>query len=438
MSHVIAIVGRPNVGKSRLFNRLVDRGDEAIVHGEPGVTRDRQYGYGRDADGESFTVVDTGGLVRDADDGLMERMRDQAEIAIEEADAIVFVMDARAGLRPGDREIAEKLRHSETPVVFAVNKVDPGTDEHELLAEFYQLGVDLQPISAEHDRGIRPLRDALMAHRTEQPPVDEDDESIRCAIVGRPNVGKSTFLNALLGEERVITSQTPGTTRDSIDTRLTRDGREYLLIDTAGMRRKSNVAEGLEELAVIQSIRSIDRAEVAVILIDGPEGVTNQDQKIASVVERRGCACLLVVNKWDLVERRPETGDLYRDYVRHELEFLDWAPLFFASAKTGRRVGDVLGAVDRIHEHHGFRIETSTLNDFLEEATERHNPPMQGGRRVKFYYGTQVSTGPPTFVFFVNRPEDVADSYKRYLANRLREAFDFEGTPLRLHVKSRD
>ncbi len=437
MSHVIAIVGRPNVGKSRLFNRLVERGDEAIVHGEPGVTRDRKYGYGRH-DGEEYTLVDTGGLVRDADDSMMERMRDQAQIAIEEADAIVFVMDGRDGLRPGDREIARMLRESEKPTVFAVNKVDPGTVEHELLNDFYQLGVDLHPISAEHKIGISELEDELMAHRRPESEEEGDSSAIECAIVGRPNSGKSTFLNSLLGEDRVITSETPGTTRDSIDTRLTRGDREYLLIDTAGMRRESNVSEGLEELSVVQSIRSIDRANVALILIDGPEGVTHQDKKIASVVERRGCACVLLIYKWDLVEKYPDTGDLYRSYVREELDFLDWAPLFFISAKTGRRVGDVMDAVDRAYDNHGYRVTTSTLNDFLEAAVEEHNPPMQSGRRIKFYYGTQVSVRPPTFVFFVNHPEDVVDSYKRYLKNRLREAFDFEGTPLHLHVRSRN
>lgn len=438
MSRVIAIVGRPNVGKSRLFNRLIRKGDEAIVHGEPGVTRDRQYGQGTHED-EEYTVVDTGGMVEQAEDDLMERMRRQAEIAIREADAIVFVMDGRAGLRPGDQAIAEMLRESDEPVVFAVNKVDPGVDPYELLSEFYQLGVDLQPISAEHNRGIDALLDQLMAVPAGGRHVEvSGPHETRCAIVGKPNVGKSTLLNAILGEERVLTSEEPGTTRDSIDTRLRRDDREYLLIDTAGMRKKSNVDEGLEQLSVVQSIRSIDRADVALMMIEGPEGVTNQDKKIAGVVERRGCACVLLVNKWDLVERYPETGDLYRDYLREELNFLDWAPIIFTSAVTGRKIGTILDTVDTVHESYQRRIETSPLNDFLQEAKARHSPPMDGDRRVKLYYGTQVATEPPTFVFFANYPDAVRDSYKRYLENRLREAFDFDGTPIRIYIKSRD
>jgi len=438
MSEVVAIVGRPNVGKSRLFNRLIRKGDEAIVHGEPGVTRDRQYGQGTFHE-EEYTVIDTGGLVERADDDLMERMRRQAEVAMQQADVIAFVMDGRDGLMPGDRAIAEMLRESEKPVVYAVNKIDPGVDQYELLSEFYQLGEDLTPISAEHDRGI----DNLLEQLSEAPGRDRELElsgphEIRSAIVGKPNVGKSTMLNAILGEERVITSDEPGTTRDAIDTRLRRDDREYLLIDTAGMRKKSNVSEGLEQLSVVQSIRSIDRADVALLMIEGPAGVTNQDQKIASVVENRGCACIILVNKWDLVERYPETGDLYRDYLRDELSFLDWAPIIFTSAVTGRKVGTILDTIDRVHESYSRRINTSPLNDFLEEAVARHSPPLHKGHQVKLYYGTQVSAEPPTFVFFSNDPEGVPDSYRRYLANRLRETYDFGGTPIRVYIRSRD
>ena len=438
MSFVIAIVGRPNVGKSRLFNRLV-KGDEAIVHGEPGVTRDRQYGRGH-YDGEPYTVIDTGGLVLGTDDNLMDRMHDQAQIAMEEADAIIFMLDGRAGVMPGDREIAEKLRLSEKPTFFAVNKVDRGTNRDELLAEFYQLGVDLYAVSAEHDIGIRELMEDVMALREEEEAVEAAEEKpyVRCAVVGKPNAGKSTLVNRILGQDRIITSDTPGTTRDSIDTLFEREGREYLLIDTAGLRRKSNISEQLEELSVVQAIKSIDRADVALIVIEAPEGVTRQDKKIASVVERRGCACVILVNKWDLLDRREETGDMYRDYLREELGFLDWAPVIFISALTGRKTNRILDTIDHVERNYERRISTSTLNDFIEATVARHSPPLHKDRQVKIYYGTQVSTRPPTFVMFTNYPEGIEESYKRYLENRLREEFDFEGTPIRIYIRERD
>lgn len=438
MSRTVAIVGRPNVGKSRLYNRLSREGD-AIVHDEPGVTRDRQYSQA-EFNGQTFEVVDTGGLVMRPDDELLDRMRRQVAFALEEADVVIFVMDGRSGLLPSDREIADELRESGTPVVHAVNKIDPGTDRDELLADFWQLGVDLHPISAEHGRGIDALMDSVFSALAETDDVDQTDyESvIRCAVVGKPNVGKSSLINAILGEERVVTSESPGTTRDAVDTMFEHDGREFMLIDTAGLRKKSRVTEELEEASVYRSIKGIDRADVAVVVVDAGTGITAQDKKIAGVVENRGTACVLVLNKWDTIRKTPETGDLYRDYLQQEIPFLDYAPVLFTSALTGKSVPKVLGGVKDAHDEYTKRIDTSTLNDFLEKAVANHHPPaLDTGKAVRIYYGTQVSSRPPTVVLFTNEKEGIDGTYKRYLRNQMREAFGFVGTPIRIYVRER-
>ncbi len=462
MTFRIAIVGRPNVGKSRLFNRLT-RGTGAIVHDEPGVTRDRIYGEGT-YDDVAFEVIDTGGITETSDDTILERMRHQTDIAFDEADVVLFMMDGREGLVKGDHQIAERLRKAEKPVVFVVNKADERNKQHEYLADFYELGVELHPISAEHAIGIDGMMSAVfeaVGVTRPEPSYDEEDEfefdddsasdeeddseeelsgtdkPARCAVVGKPNAGKSTLVNAMLGEDRLITSEVPGTTRDAVDTHVIRGDDEYLLIDTAGMRKKSNVEEGLERASVVQAIRSIDRSDVAVLVIDGPMGITNQDKKIADVIESRGRGCVLVINKWDQIESRSDTGDLYNDYLSRELPWLDWAPRLVTSALTGRGVHKVLDAVDIAFTSYNRRIDTSTLNDFLQEVTARHSPPQEGGRAVKLYYMTQVAVRPPRFIFFGNRPDAVARSYRRFLENELREAFDFRGTPLRLMFRDR-
>jgi len=437
MSYIVAIVGRPNVGKSRLFNRVSGAGD-AIVHGEPGVTRDRQYAVGAHGDVD-YTVVDTGGMVPEGGEDLVERMHAQADVAIEEADAVILVLDARTGLMPADRQIAEKLRQSEKPVYIAVNKVDPGTQPEQMVAEFYELGADLFPISAEHDEGVAEMMDEVVADaRAMRPPDSEEVECPRCAVVGKPNVGKSTLVNKLLGDERLVTSDIPGTTRDAVDMTIERDGQRYQLIDTAGLRREANIDATLEELAVVHALKSIDRADVAAVLIEASEGVTRQDKKIADVVVGRGTACVVLVNKWDLLEKHEQTGDLYRAYLDRELDFLDWAPFHFISARTGRGIGPALESIDEAWENYRRRIDTSPLNDFVDGVVARHTPPTEKGREVKIYYATQAGTEPPTFVFFANYPEQIDDSYQRYLENELREAYQFRGTPIRIHVRERD
>jgi GTPase len=434
MSFLVAIVGRPNVGKSRLFNRLIES-QTAIVHDYEGVTRDRQYGDG-EWFGRHFTVIDTGGFVPDTEDPMLIQMRHQAQLALDEADAIIFVVDSRAGLTPADEEIYGMLRQTEKPLFCAVNKVDRWSDHEELLVEFYQLGAELYPISAEHGVGMDRLMDDVTAGLSIEE-VEVEEPFARIAVVGKPNAGKSSMINTLLGEDRLLTSDVAGTTRDAVDTHLRRHGKEYLIIDTAGLRRKRSIAHKLEEFAVVQAIRSIDRADVAILVIDAQDGITAQDKKIASVVQNRGRGCVILINKWDVIEKDNETAGHFIRHLREELPFVAYAPVLFVSALTGQRVHKILESVDRVFEEYQKRIQTSEVNRFLETTLAVHSPPMHGNKRVKFYFASQVSTRPPTFMFVVNYPAAVAPAYRKFLENQLREAYGFEGVPIKTVIRPR-
>lgn len=454
---IVAIVGRPNVGKSTLFNRLA-RDRKAIVESEPGVTRDRLYAPAEWA-GRSFTLVDTGGLDWDEETQVRVLTTRQAEIAIAEADVVVFVVDARAGLTPGDEAVAAVLRKSRKPVVIAANKVDDPSRES-LAAEFFRLGL-AEPISisAYHgtgtgelldavlarlpeacgDRGAEPGRDALNAEADGDGLREEEsgEDPVRVAVVGRPNVGKSSLVNRLLGEERVIVADEPGTTRDAVDVPFRRGSTGYVLVDTAGLRRKSRVAGGVERYSVLRTLRAIDRSDVVLLLLDGTQPLAEQDKRVAGYVAEAGRALVLVVNKWDLVAKDDLTYVAYEAVLRRELYFTSWAPVVFVSAKTGRNLGRLMETVDRVAENHRRRVPTSEVTRVFRDAVGVSPPPPVGRRRLRVSYVTQASVSPPTFVFFVNSPELATGSYERYLESRAREAWDFSGTPLRLLFRAK-
>jgi len=432
MKPLVAIVGRPNVGKSTLFNRLVEE-PRAIVEDLPGTTRDRLYADAQWG-GVAFTLIDTGGLVLWTEDELTMQVRRQVELAMAEAEAILFLVDVTEGLTAGDEEIAELLRVSQKPLFLVVNKAD--NEARRLAAtEFYSLGLgEPYPISALHGTGTGDLLDALVASFPPREEVEEA-EGVRIAIVGHPNVGKSSLLNALLGRERAIVSESPGTTRDAIDTQMSWDSQLVTLIDTAGIRRRGRVQRGVEQYSVLRALRAIQRAHVVVLLLDAPEGVTAQDTHIAGYAMEEARGIVLVVNKWDLMKEADASE--YGKGVRQAFRFIPYAPLLFVSALTGQRVGTVLEAALRVYQERLRRVPTSGLNRLLREAVASHSPPSKRGKRLRFYYATQAEVDPPTFVFFVNDPQLVHFSYRRYLENRLREAFGFEGTPLRLHFRRR-
>jgi len=436
MKPIVAIVGRPNVGKSTLFNRLLGH-RRAMVDDTPGVTRDRIYAHINRFD-KPFILVDTGGFEPVTSDRMLQQMREQSTLAMEEADVILFMMDARSGLTPADIEVAQMLRRVKKPVFFVINKVDGERLENES-AEFYSLGVDeLITISAEHNRGVVDLMERLMDVFPPADPREADEELTKIAVVGRPNVGKSSLVNRLLGFERVVANPTPGTTRDSIDTLFMCNKKPYLLIDTAGIRRKGKTTEKLEKYSVVDSLRSIERADVVLMVIDAAEGVTEQDERIAGYIHEAGRGCIFVINKWDALSKDNATFGAYTDKIRYGFRYLAYAPIVFVSALTGQRIGKIMSTVDEVMEQYVRRVTTSELNNVFSEATETHHAPLSHGRRVKFYFATQVATRPPSFVIFTNQPENIHFSYERYLVNRFREAFGFSGVPLRLMFRGRD
>jgi GTP-binding protein len=429
-------VGRPNVGKSTIFNRLIGR-RRALVDDMPGVTRDRNYGN-VDRFEIPFILVDTGGFEPVTADRLLQQMREQSRLAMVEADLILFVMDGREGLTQADKEVAEMLRQADKPVFYLVNKVD-GELQEAGIGDFYQLGVDnIFTISAEHNRGIGDLMEAVVAALPQRDVALAEDEVTKIAVVGRPNVGKSSLVNRLLGYERVVANPTPGTTRDSIDTYFTCKKKRYMLIDTAGIRRKGKTVEKIEKYSVMDALRSIERADVALIVIDAAQGVTEQDEKIAGYAYEAGRACIFVVNKWDIPEKDNSTFGNFVERIRTEFKYLPFAPIVFVSALTGQRIGQIMDEVANVMAQYTRRVTTSELNQVFTEAVESHHAPLFHGKRVKFYYATQVGTKPPAFVIFTNRPEGIHFSYERYLANRLREAFGFAGTPLNLMFRGRE
>jgi GTP-binding protein len=436
MKPIIAIIGRPNVGKSTLFNRLA-RKRMAIVEDEPGVTRDRNYAE-TSRDDRSFILVDTGGFEPTAKERLQQQIREQTEVAIEEADSILFLMDGKEGLMPTDIEVAGYLRKITKPIFYVVNKVD-GERQEEGVYDFYRLGVaPLYSISAEHGRGVSDLMDEVLKSLPPAPPQEERaEEEIRVALVGRPNVGKSSLLNKLIGRPRAVVDASPGTTRDAIDTPLLRGGRKYVFVDTAGIRRKSKVTKRLEKYSAIKALKSLARCDVVLILLDGFEGLTEQDARIAEFAEESGRGIVLVVNKWDLVKKDSFTLRGYQERIHREMKTLDYVPILFISALTGQRVAKIFATIEEVGAEHRKRISTSHLNKWLQETVRNYPPPHYRNRPVKLYYISQVTERPPTFIFSTNEPEGVGASYQRYLVHRLREGFGFTGTPLRLFFRKR-
>jgi GTPase len=437
MKPIVAIVGRPNVGKSTLFNR-VTRTKDALVDNFPGVTRDRHYGDACWNDVE-FTLVDTGGFTEG--DEFADEIRLQVRQTIGDADAIILLLDGKEGISPFDREMVDILRTVVKPVFYAVNKID-GAEQEVFLSDFYQLGLEtLYPLSAEHRYGVTDLLDDVVgaaAGFTTEPFEDRTGKVIRLAVVGRPNVGKSSLINRILGENRLLVSDIPGTTRDAIDSVWEIDGKSYLLVDTAGIRRKGKVHRKLEKFSIIKALRSLDRCDVALIVIDAAEGVTDQDISIAGYAFERGCGCFLLLNKWDLVEKDSKTVKAYYERLREQAKFLNFAPTMAISALTGLRVRKIFKQVDEIYEQYDRRITTGQLNRFLERAIEKNEPSLHRGKRIKFYYAAQISTKPPTIVCFVNYPQAVHFSYKRYLINQLRQETGLDRTPIRILYRQRE
>ena len=433
---VVAIVGRPNVGKSTLFNVLAGE-MISIVKDTPGVTRDRIYADVSWLD-RDFTLIDTGGIEPDSSDIILSQMREQAQIAIDTADVIIFITDVRQGLVDADSKVADMLRRAKKPVILAVNKVDNFDKFMPDVYEFYNLGIgDPNPVSAASRLGIGDLLDTVVSYFPEKDGEEAEDERPRVAIVGKPNVGKSSIINKLLGENRVIVSDIAGTTRDAIDTEIVHNGKEYVFIDTAGLRRKSKIKEELERYSIIRTVTAVERADVVLMVIDAVEGVTEQDAKIAGIAHERGKGIIIVVNKWDAIEKNDRTMREYEGKIRNVLSYMPYAEIMYISAKTGQRINKLFEMIDMVIENQSLRIATGVLNEIMTEAVAMQQPPSDKGKRLKLYYITQVSVKPPTFVIFVNDKELMHFSYTRYLENKIREAFGFRGTSLKFFIRER-
>ncbi len=433
---IVAIVGRPNVGKSTLFNALAGE-NISIVKDTPGVTRDRIY-----ADvtwlNYYFTLIDTGGIEPDSGDIILSQMREQAQIAMDTADVIIFLVDVRQGLQDADSKVADMLRRSQKPVVLVVNKVDSFQKYMADVYEFYNLGIgDPIPVSASSRLGIGDMLDEVIHHFPSSEQEEEEDERPKVAIVGKPNVGKSSIINKLVGENRVIVSDIAGTTRDAIDTKICWNDREYVFIDTAGLRRKSKVKEELERYSIIRTVTAVERADVVVVVIDATEGVTEQDAKIAGIAHDRGKGMIVAVNKWDAIEKNDKMIYEFSRKVREVLSFMPYAEILFISAETGQRLGKLFETIDMVIENQTLRIQTGVLNEIIMEATAMQQPPSDKGKRLKIFYVTQVAVKPPTFVIFVNDKELMHFSYTRYLENRIRDTFGFKGTSLKFIIRER-
>lgn len=433
---VVAIVGRPNVGKSTLFNVIA--GDTiSIVKDTPGVTRDRIYADCSWLD-MNFTLIDTGGIEPDTSDIILSQMREQAEIAISTADVIVFIVDVRQGLVDADSKVADMLRKSRKPVVLAVNKVDSMAKFGNDVYEFYNLGIgDPVPVSAASRLGIGDLLDEVVKHFDGTASEEEEDDRPRIAVVGKPNVGKSSIINKLLGENRVIVSDIAGTTRDAVDTEIVHNGTPYVLIDTAGLRRKNKIKEELERYSIIRTVTAVERADIVVVVIDAKEGVTEQDAKIAGIAHDRGKGIIVAVNKWDAIEKNDKTIYQYTNKIRETLAFMPYAEFIFISAATGQRLPKLFDMIDMVRQNQNLRVATGVLNEIMTEAVAMQQPPSDKGKRLKIYYMTQVSVKPPTFVVFVNDKELMHFSYTRYLENQIRNAFGFKGTSLKFIIRER-
>lgn len=436
MKPTVAIVGRPNVGKSTLFNKITGK-RISIVEDTPGITRDRIYG---DAEwlGKRFTLIDTGGIEPYSKDIILSQMRQQANLAVDMADVILFMVNVRDGLTAADKDVAAMLQKSNKPIILVCNKVDaPGEPPMEMY-EFYNLGLgDPVAVSSVHGLGVGDLLDMVVSYFPED--MEEEDESgiIHVAIVGKPNAGKSSLTNKILGENRVIVSEIAGTTRDAIDSRFEKDGQEYVIIDTAGMRKRGKINEDVERYSVVRALNAVERADVCIVMIDATEGVTEQDTKIAGYVHEQGKACIIAVNKWDLVDKETNTMNEFKNRVKEGLNFMMYAPSIFISAQTGQRINDLFGMIKNVLAENTKRISTGLLNDVINDAVAMVQPPSDKGKRLKIYYGTQSGVKPPTFVLFVNNAELAHYSYIRYLENQIRAKFGFEGTPLKFIIREK-